>query len=323
MDIIFDGNYLFHRNFSVFSTYYRGESMDKILSDKEKRQVLLRKCITDLCYTINRFNDVKEVACVIDSSSWRYNFYSDYKFALTRVRDSYYPLFLDCLNDFEQLLRNRGLIVSKVRGAEGDDLLYIWSVYFDICKNEELVIVTGDSDIRQVMTDNVSVFCNNSKYLKMYCTQNNEVVWNERLDTDIQVIVNNPFDVVLYKVVMGDKSDNIIKIKRGFGDKAFNEFIQYLQPYDKPINKDLATTAQWIAYHFSKFIHADENEILNKVLFNLQMTWLNLSVYNEINYENGGNSLLSSMLNDVNKQKDKYSYKYDYTLQDFYGMIIK
>lgn len=85
MNILFDGNYLFHRNFSIFSTYYKGQDMNEVLQDSEKQQVLLRKCIIDLCHTVRKFKDIKRVAFVIDSSSWRYSIYDDYKYALTRV----------------------------------------------------------------------------------------------------------------------------------------------------------------------------------------------------------------------------------------------
>ena len=70
--------------------------------------------------------------------------------------------------------------------------------------------------------------------------------------------------------------------------------------------------------------HQNEDEVLGKILFNLKMTWLNLSVYNEMNYHSrSGKSLLERMLDDVNLQKDKYSYNNTYTLENFYGMSIK
>ena len=210
MNILFDGNYLFHKTFSVFSTYYKGKDMSEVLADKEKRQVLIRKCVIDMCFAIKRFEkDLKRVAFVIDSSSWRYNFYADYKYALTRVRDASYQGFLECLDEFENLLRKKGVIVSRVSGAEGDDLLYVWSLYFGYCLDEELVIITGDSDIRQIMNKNVALFNNNSKNLKLYCIPEKETYWNEYLDTDIQVIPTVPFEVLLYKVIIGDTSDNI------------------------------------------------------------------------------------------------------------------
>ena len=73
-------------------------------------------------------------------------------------------------------------------------------------------------------------------------------------------------------------------------------------------------TIIWMAYE----------EVLGKVIFNLKMTWLNLSVYNEMDYlTENGKSLLENMLEDVKQNKDKYKYNKLYTLEDFYGSLIK
>lgn len=324
MNILVDGNYLFHKTFSVFSTYYRGQDMGEVLKDKEKQQVLMRKCIIDLCFAVNKFKDIKRVAVVIDSSSWRYGLYEDYKYALTRVRDPFYKQFLTCLDMFETLLRKKGIIVSRVRGAEGDDLIYVWSIYFGWILDEDLVVITGDSDMRQIMNKNVSLFNNNSKNLKLYCIPEKEVYWNEYLDTDVQVMPTKPFEVLMYKVLMGDTSDNIPKLKKGFGDKAFEKFIESITPYKEPKDVDLLTMSQWIASRFSKFAKMNYEDVLGKVLFNLKMTWLNLSVYNETDYQTqSGKSFLETMLDDVNENKERYNYNKPYTLEDFYGSIIK
>lgn len=324
MNILFDGNYLYHRNFSVFSTYYKDEDIGEVLQDKEKQQVLLRKCIIDLCYTVRKFENVERVVVVIDSHSWRYGLYDNYKYALTRVREPYYKEFLAVLQQLEELLISKGIIVSKVDGAEGDDLLYVWSIYFGYILDQDTVIVTGDSDLRQIITKNVSLFNNNSKNLKLYCLQEKEVYWNEKMESDVQVHVTNPFEVLLYKVIMGDGSDNIIKLKKGFGDKAFEKFIKYITPYNEPKDIDIIPMAQWITRRFSDFTKIKEEDILGQVLFNLKMTWLNLSVYNSMDYQTeNGKSLLENMLDDVNNQKNKYSYNKPYTLEDFYNMIIK
>lgn len=333
MNILFDGNYLFHKTFSVWSMYYQKKNatpeeneqmLCEALRDKEKQHVLLRKLLIDFCAAINRFKNVDKVAIVIDSSSWRYQFHDDYKYALTRVRGAYYKDFINMLNIFENYMRKKGFIVSRVMGAEGDDLLYIWSIYFTQVLEEDLVIVTGDSDIRQIISPQISLFCNNSKNLKFFCIPEKEVEWNEYFDTDVMVEGVNAFEIMLYKVVMGDTSDNIPKLKKGFGDAAFRKFIQFITPYTKPENVSVVEMAQWIADRFSKFTKGNYEEILGQVLFNLNMTWLNLSVYNEHNfqYENG-KSLLVNMLDDVNKQKNSYNYSKPFTLEDIYGSIIK
>ena len=325
MNVLFDGNHLFHKTFSVFSTYYKGQDMAEVLADKEKRQVLLRKCIIDMCYALKRFEkDLTRVAFVIDSHSWRYNFYDDYKYALTRTYDSAHQGFIDCLYEFEALLRKKGIIVSRVQGAEGDDLIYVWSLYFGYCLDEPMVIITSDSDIRQIMNKNVALFNNNSKNLKLYCTPEKEVYWNEYMDADVQVVPTVPFEVLLYKVIIGDTSDNIPKIKTGMGPKGFEKFVEWMKPYTEPKDVDLITMARWIADKFAEYTHQTEDEVLGKILFNLKMTWLNLSVYNEMNYHSrSGKSLLERKLDDIKKKKNKYRYKNTNTQEKFYGMPIK
>lgn len=315
MNIIFDGNYLFHKTFSVFQTYYRGKDMTEVLGDPENRQVLLRKCIIDMCYTIKRFRRVHRVAFVFDSSSWRYSLYKDYKYALTRVRDAAYPLFLECLDEFADFLKKKGVIVSRVQGAEGDDLLYMWSMYFGFCRGEKVVIITGDSDIRQVITEEVALFNNNSHNLKLYCLESRRQYWEDYFDNDIEVVSVVPFEVLLGKVILGDTSDNIPKIKRGFGEKAMQKFISELQPYTEPRNVDIVQMAQWISGRFAQAVHMPDDAVFKQVYSNLKLVWLNLAVYDE--------ALIERMLDSVNENAESYKYKGEYTLESFYGMLIK
>lgn len=334
MNLIFDTNWHIHKTFSVWSMYYQDRKLSPeeneqrliaAIRDKEQRQVFLRKVLIDACAAINRFTDVKRVVFVIDSTSWRYQFYDDYKYALTRVRGEYYKDFIELIGMIEIFLRKKGFIVSRVMGAEGDDLLYIWSIYFSQVIEEDLVIITGDSDIRQIINPKVSLFCNNSKNLKFFCIPEREVEWNEYFDTDVMVEAVKPFEVLLYKVIMGDTSDNIPKLKKGFGNVAFKKFIASITPYSVPDTPTVIELAQWIADRFCEFIKSTNyEEILGKILFNLNMTWLNLSVYNEYNfrYENG-KSLLLNMLDNLKENKDSYSYNKPFTLEEIYGSIIK
>jgi len=331
VNLIFDGNYLIHKTFGVWSTYYQDrkktseENENAILEallDKEKQQVFLRKIIIDLCASVRRFSEHPDsVVVVIDSHSWRYKTYDDYKYGLTRVRPSYYQEFCAMIDYIESYLRKKGLIVSRVQGAEGDDLLYLWSIYFNQVLEEPCIIITGDSDIRQIMNTNIAIFNNNSKNLHLYCTPDREVYWNECMEADVLVEPTIPFEVILYKVIMGDKSDNIPKIKSGVGEVAFRKFINEISPYNKPQDgTPLTAFAMWIADRFSKFANLNYEETLGKVLFNLKMTWLNLETYNGVKV---CGDLLKNMLEDIKANKDTYSYKKLYTLEDFYGMTIK
>ena len=58
MNILIDGNYASHKAISVYSTYYKGQDIEAVMSASEKQQVLIRKCILDICSAIRRFNNV-------------------------------------------------------------------------------------------------------------------------------------------------------------------------------------------------------------------------------------------------------------------------
>lgn len=324
MNIIFDGNFLAHKCFSVWQQYHQGEDIAEVISQPENQQVLVRKFVIDLCATLQRFSQIDCVVVVFDSRSWRYSLHDDYKYALTRTKDPWKDHFFTVLAEFESLLSRKGIITSRVQGAEGDDLMYLWSIYFDQVLDEQCCCITADSDMRQIITQNVSIFNNNSKNLRCFTHPVNEVFWHEYHRDDVVVQAVNPFEVVLYKAIMGDKNDNIPKLKKGFGEKGFERFIQHITPYDKPDNPEFIQLAQWIAGKFSDFIKIPEDELLGQIIFNLKMTWLNLSVYNETDYmTENGKSLLENMLEDIANKKDGYNYKLPYTLENIYGMLIK
>lgn len=326
MNIIFDGNYLFHKSFAVFSKYYKDQDMTAVLADEKNQEILIRKCIIDLCAAVQRFDKIKRVVVVFDTTSWRYSLHDDYKYALTKVKEEYSRYFYEILNRLESLMRKKGLIVSRVSGAEGDDLMYVWALYLSYILDEKSVIVTGDSDIRQLITPNVSVFNNNSERLNMYCHSAAVNYWEREWNSDIQVTEINPVEVLLYKVVMGDTSDNVAKLKKGFGQKAFEKFLASFSIDYKLFQEsaDLISLSRWITSRFCEFTKMEESEVLGNVIFNLKMTWLNLSVYNNTDYiTENGKSLLENMLDDINEQKEKYSYNKPFTLENFYGMLMK
>lgn len=104
---------------------------------------------------------------------------------------------------FEELFC-RQLIFDYV---EGDDLI----AYY--CKhkkpNEKIVIVSGDRDLTQLISDDICVYVTQ---LKKYITPQNH----------IQYIGYTHENVMLKKIICGDVSDNIKGIK-GLGEKTFFE----------------------------------------------------------------------------------------------------
>lgn len=330
INIIFDGNYLFHKSFGVFATYYKGADMLEVLSEKKNRDIFIRKCVIDMCYAVNQFVNVsiERVIVVIDSHSWRHDVYDNYKYSKTRVKEPWYDLFIQCLAEFEKLLRSRDLIVSRINGAEGDDLMYIWSCVLSFYSNDEpdTVIITADSDIRQLVSKTVSVFSNNSKNLNVWCLKENAVAVSNMFNTDMRINTVVPEYLIIKKVILGDISDNIPKVWNGIGEKTLDKFFTTIGLEKlKEMFGDLKHTAENVSKAFcdffnSKYPEMNYEDVYSRIEFNLRMTWLNVFVYTETDE---GTRFFERMLDEVNSGLGKYNYNKAYTLEQFYGLPIK
>lgn len=318
MNIIFDGNYLYHVTWAVFTKYHRDEDLTEVLSKKENRQVLMRKLIIDMCFAINKFRDVEKVIVVFDRTSWRYRLHEDYKYALTKVKNKDHKVFDDALDAFESFLRKKRIIVSRIPGAEGDDLIFGYAEYYGNIEKVPTVIVTADSDIRQLVTDRVSVFCNAAKSLKYFKTEGTtlepEKIFADRTGVEIETI--DPFKIVLKKIFLGDKSDNIPSIKKGFGEKAFDKFYDTLDSEIRDFDFD-----NLCSYLCSKFISltssAEEyRETLKKIRFNAKMVWLDFEALQF-------SGIIEQIFDEIEERRNTYDYRKGFTLEDFYGMLIK
>jgi 5'-3' exonuclease len=337
MNILFDGNYLFHKSFHVFQTYYKTtEELIKALQG-EGRQILIRKCIIDACAAINRFEKPERVVFVIDSHSWRYKIHDDYKYALTKVKAEYYPLFIEILFEFRDLLKKRGFIITQVEGAEGDDLLFMWSSYLDKIKEEESVIISADSDLSQLISDRVSLFNNNSKALRMYCDITQVKRWEENLTTDIPVSAVYKYKTMIYKAIRGDTSDNIPSVLKGFGDKSFEDYFDYLQRVylfgdnpkiqgyipDEKIDVLAAFLAKTLSFHKcsdKKSAEELQKQIQKKIESNLQLTYLGMAAYDKLKLTR---DLIVNMFETVSSNINAYNYNKEYSIEDIYNLKIK
>jgi 5'-3' exonuclease len=104
-----------------------------------------------------------------DSRSWRKDVeIEDGGYKSNRVKDETvdWTIFFDLMTEFGHQLENQGFVFSKVKGAEGDDLLYYWSDYFNSI-GENCIIISGDKDMHQLARHNdrgwTVIWNNNSK----------------------------------------------------------------------------------------------------------------------------------------------------------------
>lgn len=104
------------------------------------------------------------------------------------------------------------VIQIEQTGYEADDIIAYLSRYY---KNENVTIVSTDSDYYQLITDNV--VCYNpiqKKFInKNYCIQKHQI---------------HPTNYLIAKSIMGDKSDNL-KGVTGIGEKSISKYLSFLK----------------------------------------------------------------------------------------------
>lgn len=159
-----------------------------------------------------------------------------YKDGRKRLPDSVY----EAVEQIIMILREAGIPVCACNNYEADDLIY---AVVQRCKKNytdiPIDIVTNDADMLPLVDDQVSVFLRSTKFsraersdlLKKHYIQitprNYEQEVCERGEfKKFRVPYNS---VLLYKLLRGDKSDNIQGIPRRFAPKKYNAMIEKME----------------------------------------------------------------------------------------------
>lgn len=168
INICVDGNYIFHKTFGVFGGF-GPKDPSQVLGTPGEQAMFVRKVATDLCAGLKLLPQGGRLIFTCDSRSWRKDVeIEDGGYKSNRVKDETvdWTIFFDLMNEFGKQLETQGFIFSKTKGAEGDDLLYFWSDYFNSI-GEDCIIISGDKDMHQLARHNEKgwtvIWNNNSK----------------------------------------------------------------------------------------------------------------------------------------------------------------
>jgi 5'-3' exonuclease len=168
INILCDGNYIFHKTFGVFGGFGIKDPAE-VLGTKGEQSMFIRKIATDLCAGLKLLPQGGRLIFTCDSRSWRKDVeIEDGGYKSTRVKDETvdWSIFFDLMAEFGHQMEKQGFIYSKVKGAEGDDLLYFWSEHFNSI-GENCIIISGDKDMHQLARHNEKgwtvIWNNNSK----------------------------------------------------------------------------------------------------------------------------------------------------------------
>lgn len=151
LNLVIDASSIFYR--SLFTIGAFGSS-EKLLESKESRGVFMRKLAVDFTTLVKSLDNYNRVVICQDSASWRKAvLISDGGYKSDRKKDASavnWNSFYDLTDSFVQILAQKGYIISKINGAEADDLLFLWSKKFN-AENENVVLITGDRDLLQTL----------------------------------------------------------------------------------------------------------------------------------------------------------------------------
>lgn len=176
----------------------------------ENPSFLSHTLLTQILFQASQFGASKENPFIlaIDSSSWRKEFYPDYKG--NRVKDPSIPwdTVFEIYNDVIDTLKNYSdFHVYKVPRAEADDIIAVLSRYYH-SKGEQVFVITSDKDFIQIQ---------NQPSINLY--------------DPIKKCFRPPIDIELWKkvhILMGDKVDNIPAVKKGVAEKTAMKMVPEL-----------------------------------------------------------------------------------------------
>lgn len=224
--------------------------------------------------TIRRFIDEQNFDKVVvmwdgdDNSSARKLIYPQYK-EQRRDRDNEYKLdsFTEQKERIKQYLEDCYVRQINVDNNEADDLI---AYYCQISDNEQKTIYSGDKDLTQLISDKVSVYYPRTKETYQL---------GSKIKCDIYEFPHQ--NIKTYKILSGDKSDNIDGIS-GLGEKTLIKFFPEL--LEKPVtitdilqkaenllkeNKNNKTLQNLISGKTKSGIRGEEFFTINEKIINL------------------------------------------------------
>jgi len=315
MILIIDGNYLLHRN--IFS-----------LHKERKLYGHLDDSLTLSTKTYSSWFPFKEIFFVSDSKvNWRKVFYKEYKGNRDKSSDIDWEFANATYAEFKSALPKRYTVMEKEM-VEGDDWISYLTRYYNKVKKESVLIISNDGDIKQLLNcspDHINLMVNeNFKYDNIYVPEDYKT-WLATANSG-QVTMDSLFDetesekeemikfiksllhrreikevnyrrVLLEKIVMGDRGDNIksvyIKNNRGIGEKTAQKIVdKYYDYFGKPtFNKECFDRVVDIVIEEKKlesneFDNIKENVLFNNKLVNLYKLPDNIKKMIKEDYEN-------------------------------------
>ena len=282
--LLVDGNWLLMSRFATNKEAFLKENTDfeKELAMKECANLMSKS----ISLTLTRFDGIVDnIVLVCDGQSWRKkvpkpkSLEADYKGTRVKAEELDWDYIFKSLQELESIITKKGFTVSHTFNAEGDDAIWFWKSYLNENKTN-CIIWTSDNDLKQLVSYDNGVFTlwfndryglfidekinNHTDEIDLFMIDSTNASSNfiiesiaNQAETKVEYI--NPEDIVMEKIICGDKSDNIKAVVR----------------IDKNSKTYSVTAKMWnevkeeLGIHSLEDFFANENAIL-KSLYNLK-----------------------------------------------------
>lgn len=238
INIVIDYSYLCHSTWAVHNGYSKNTANSLKTSNQEVDFV--QDLSSKFFHILNSLPKGGHVVVCGDSKSWRKSLLETYKESREDEKGNKPGMdvetkkkFYNIIGEFSGLLKDSGMIISRLPGCEGDDLLYRWANYFYNC-GESTILVTGDGDMTQLVKGEkepwIISWNNNSKYNRIFVSPTWKDNWLKNnpndifefsmssdrdtmarhiRDNGISILTACPDLVILTKILLGDDGDDV------------------------------------------------------------------------------------------------------------------
>ncbi|SJZ40430.1 5'-3' exonuclease [Mycoplasmopsis verecunda] len=254
LHLLIDGNFLMFQSF--YATYY-GNPNNIMRNSKGVPTNGINLFLHQLIKLLEWYHpDYLYIAFDSKEKSFRHELYQDYKAGRAKAPNDLFIQF----DLIKQILSKLGIVHQEVPGFEADDLIAAYCK--NVAPNEEKIIFSRDKDLHQLINENISIVQKDSDGDYSLLSLNNYFTYYGFM----------PRQVVDYKALAGDNSDNLPGVK-GIGDKTA---IKILCKYGD-VKKLYECEEMW-SENLNKSVIEKLKAGKNEAMFCLQMAKLNPDV---------------------------------------------
>lgn len=322
LTLLIDGNWLLMSRLSVITNNY--------IDDNELCKNLQLLMIQSIKKVLKKFPNIDNIIFCADGGSWRNDLEIPetvkddegniirYKGNREKPSDINWELVFDAYEKLMSKFKQNGINAYKEHLIEGDDLLWYWSQKLNN-EGTDCIIWTKDNDLKQLVN------IDHNKCFTVWWNEANGMFTPEFNDNDLDFLFNNEFnendeifkeitnniqitklnknEIIIDKIIRGDKSDNIEPVLYKQTAKSTRKY--RISPNDIDYTMDWKDD-QVVYNYFSNLLHSKKysknvnkslDDIIEHYKYNRQLVSLDKDYYptpiieklNELDYKESEN----------------------------------